>query len=176
MPISEKTRKILWGRSGNRCALCRQPLVVDHTDIDDEAVVGDECHIISARSKGPRHDPAFPTEEIDAPGNLILLCRVHHKMVDDQHATYTVEVLSKLKDNHEAWVRSCLAEETTPPVRFRRIKENVPSHLFRLTRGTDVTAITGGASAYSFSHDEPKSESEAELIASFLQNAQDWGE
>ena len=177
MAISEKTRKILWGRSGNRCALCRHELVIDATAADDESVVGDECHIVSGKTQGPRHDPAFPSERLDEPENLILLCRVHHKMVDDQCETHTVEILQKLKTNHETWVSSTLAEgKQVPPVRLRRIKENIPSHLIRLTSGQDVFKIVGNSSAFSFEHDEPESEAEAELLSSFLQEAQDWSD
>lgn len=177
MAISEKTRKILWGRSGNRCALCRHELVIDATAADDESVVGDECHIVSSKNQGPRHDPAFPAEQLDEPGNLVLLCRVHHKMIDDQCETYTVEVLQKLKTNHEIWVSSTLAEHPAiPPVRLRRIKENIPSYLIRLTSGREVMKVVGGSSAFSFEHDEPRSQAEEGLLASFLREAQDWGE
>lgn len=177
MPISDKTRKILWGRSGNRCATCRHELVVDATGADDESVVGDECHIVSGKTQGPRHDPAFPVDRLDEPENLILLCRVHHKMVDDQYETYTVELLRKLKANHEKWVSSNLAEQKQPPpVRIRRIKENIPTHVVRLTSGRDLMTIVSDASAFSFEQDEPQSEAEVELLSSFLQEAQDWGD
>jgi hypothetical protein len=106
MAITDKTRKILWGRSGNRCAVCRHELLVDATPADEESVVGDECHIISGKCQGPRYGPTFLLNRLDEPDNLILLCRVHHKMVDDQHETYTTEVLRSLKVNHEKWVSS----------------------------------------------------------------------
>ena len=54
MPITDKTRKILWGRSGNRCAICKNELVIDATGQDAESVVAEECHIISPRQNGPR--------------------------------------------------------------------------------------------------------------------------
>jgi hypothetical protein len=114
MPISEKTRKILWGRSGNKCAKCRRELIISRTAADDESVVGDECHIVSGKNQGPRYDPTFPVEQLDEPENLILLCRVHHKMVDDQYDTYTVQVLRRLKENHERWVSSTLAADKPP--------------------------------------------------------------
>src|SRR5437016_5965776 len=127
MAITDKTRKLLWGRSGNRCAICRRELVIDSTSVDDESVIGDECHIVSERKLGPRYDPAVSLELIDKAENLILLCRVHHKMVDDQFETYTVEVLRALKKNHGSWVSSALTEEKQiPPVRIKRIKENIP--------------------------------------------------
>lgn len=36
--------------------------------------------------------------------NLVLLCNVHHQLVDDQPATWTVERLHAIKDAHEQWV------------------------------------------------------------------------
>ncbi len=38
MAISLKTQKMLWGRSGNRCAVCRTELVVDRTETDFDRV------------------------------------------------------------------------------------------------------------------------------------------
>lgn len=157
--------------------MCRRELVIDATSTDDESIVGDECHIISGQTQGPRHDPAFPLERLDEAENLILLCRVHHKMVDDQCETYTVEVLQKLKTNHEKWVSSALSEEKQiPPVSIRRIKDNVPSYLLRLTSGQHLLKILDGSMAFSFEHDEPKSETEVELLSGFFQEAQDFGD
>lgn len=177
MAISEKTRKILWGRSGNRCALCRRELVVDATADDDESVVGDECHLVSGKANGPRFDHAFPVDCLDEPDNLILLCRVHHKMVDDQCETYTVDTLKGRRAKHEQWVSSRLAPQgSVPPVRIRCTKDGTPAHLVRLTTGREVGAIIGDACGYSFHNDEPESEAEVELLAAFLQEAQDWGD
>jgi hypothetical protein len=177
MAISEKTRKVLWGRSGNRCASCRRELVVHATTLDEESVVGEECHMVSPKANGPRHDPAFLPEDFDEIGNLILLCRVHHKMVDDQCDTYPVEKLRQLKSNHERWVSTTLTGATpVPPVRIRRIEKNIPSHLTRLVSGREMAAILSDALGYSFQHDDPQSDAETELIAGFLQEAQDWGD
>lgn len=173
----EKTRKIIWGRSGNRCAICRHELVVEATPSDPDSVVGDECHIVSGKPLGPRYDPAFPLQDLDAPENIILLCRIHHKMVDDQHETYTVGVLRELKANHEKWVSTALSDaKCLPPVRLRRMKGSIPDYLFRLTSGRDIMRIVGDACAFSFEHDEPSSNAEVELLGSFLQCAQDYGD
>jgi HNH endonuclease len=175
MAITDKTRKILWGRSGNRCAICRRELVIDATPADDESVVGEECHIISGRGQGPRYDGGVPEGRIDDADNLVLLCRVHHKMVDDQCETYTAGLLRNLKLNHEKWVSSSLAEQTqVPPVRIRRIKENVPPFLSRVLSGQEIMNIAGGSFGYLFDHEEPVSAAEAEMIATFLQEIQDW--
>lgn len=177
MSISERARKILWGRSGNRCAICRHELVIDATAVADRSVVGEECHVVSGKSQGPRHDPAFSADRLDEPENLLLLCRIHHKMADDQYETYTVEVLQKLKANHEKWVSVTLAVDRPPsPVRLRRVKNCIPSYLIRLMSGRDVMKIVGDASAFSFEQDEPRSEAEVKLLSGFLQEAQDWGD
>jgi len=177
MPITDKTRKILWGRSGNRCAICRHELVIDATAVDDESVIGEECHVVSGKGQGPRYDSEYLFERIDEPENLILLCRIHHKMVDDQFETYNADVLSKLKANHEKWVSSTLSETPhIPPVRIRRVKENVPPFLVRLASGRDIMAVAGGAYQSSFDHDEPRSAEEADLLGQFLQDVQDYSE
>jgi HNH endonuclease len=177
MAITDKTRKILWGRSGNRCTTCRRELVIDATSADDESVVGEECHIVSRQGQGPRHDSNFPEEHIDDPENLVLLCRVHHKMVDDQFETYTAELLRTLKQNHEKWVSSTLADQVqVPPIRIRRIKENIPPFLTRILSGQEIMNIAGGACGSQFDHEDPASAAEAETIANFLQEVQDWGD
>lgn len=177
MSISDKSRKILWGRSGNRCAVCRQELVIEATPLDVDSVVGEECHIVSGKGEGPRYDPEFPVDRINDLANLILLCRIHHKMVDDQCETYTPDVLRKLKTNHEAWVATTLSgQQQIPPLRLRRIKENIPTHLVRLTTGQELMNVLSNSSAYSFEHDEPASENEVQVLSSFLQETQDWGE
>jgi HNH endonuclease len=135
MAISDKTRKLLWGKSGNRCTICRRELVIQTTNMDDESIVGDECHIISGQYSGPRHDPAFPSHLINEAENLLLLCKVHHKQIDDQHETYTVELLRLQKANHEKWVSKKLSDEEPhpAPIRVRRIRENIPAMLVRIT-------------------------------------------
>jgi hypothetical protein len=175
MTISDKTRKLLWGRSGNRCAICKQELIVSATDKDSEAVVGDECHIISAQLDGPRHDPDFPKEKLDSYENLMLLCRVHHKMIDDQATTFTTDILRQLKSNHEIMISEKLSDQKKPkPVRLRRIKKNIPDYLVRVTTGKQLVDLIAGAYAISIDHDEPNSQDEVDLIGGFLQNVSDY--
>lgn len=107
MSISLKTHKILWGRSGGKCAICKTALVVDPTNLnDDPSIVGDEAHIIARSESFTRGDyDSLPPEERDHYSNLILLCKIHHKMVDDQPIEYTVQKLRDIKAQHEADVK-----------------------------------------------------------------------
>jgi hypothetical protein len=113
MSISLKTHKILWGRSGGKCAICKNELIVDPTDSDDDpSVVGDEAHIIARKQSFTRGDyDSLTEEERDHYSNLILLCRNHHKQIDDQPAYYTVERLREIKATHEAEVRAERTED-----------------------------------------------------------------
>ena len=110
MGISVKTRKMLWGRSGNRCALpsCRRLLVEDETETDDASIVGDEAHIVAKEIDGPRGISVLNPEQRDKYDNLILMCKVHHKLIDDQSETFTVEYLHRMKINHIEWVNTNL--------------------------------------------------------------------
>ena len=101
MTILARSRKLLWGRSGSRCAMCRRELIMAGTTVDDESIIGDECHIVSGVSGGPRYDPDFADEKVDDYSNLLLLCKVHHKLIDDQELEYTASRLTKLKASHE---------------------------------------------------------------------------
>jgi hypothetical protein len=172
MGIADKTRKVLWGRSGNRCAFCRQELVVARTAADPEAVVGDECHIVSEAPQGPRHVAGWTPEEYDAVENLLLLCRVHHKLVDDQSETYTVELLRHMKANHEKWVAARLSGEPQP-VPLRRPSQGRASFLVRFTSGKDLLAVVIGACASALDNDELESDDEVALVGGFLQDLRD---
>ena len=58
--------------------------------------------------EGPRGKSTLSATERDKYSNLILLCRNHHKIVDDQVSAYSVERLHEMKDAHETWVRESL--------------------------------------------------------------------
>ena len=87
---SEKTIKVLFGRA-NRCAYpeCNERLIF--VDRGCVTVTAEIAHIRSGSVDGPRHRPGF--EQVDSEENLLLLCRKHHKSVDDHESTYRVEEL-----------------------------------------------------------------------------------
>lgn len=177
MPISDKNRKILWGKSGTRCAMCRHTLVVDPNALDSESVVGDECHIVSGAKGGPRHDPRFPTFEIDELSNFILLCRIHHKLVDDQAGTYTAEVLRTIKANHENWVQQKLKDQPeVPTVRIRRVRNEIPTKLPAIHSGKELLNLAIGCHGSYTDHSDDLDDEETELVGGFIQNLTDWAD
>lgn len=110
MSVSLKTHKMLWGRAANRCAFpdCHRELVMDASETDDESLIGEGCHIVAKEPLGPRGDSPLSLEQREKYGNLILQCNIHHKLIDDQFNTYTVQILHEMKATHEDWVRSSL--------------------------------------------------------------------
>jgi hypothetical protein len=155
--------------------ICGQELTFSATSTDNVAIVGDECHIISGEANGPRYDASYAVGRIDSYENLILLCRVHHKMVDDQSNTYTAEVLRQKKRDHEASVKQRLSKEQGPkPLTLRRIKENTPDFLVRITTGKQLIDLVSGAYGLSTDHDDATTEQENDLIGGFFQELLDW--
>ena len=100
--------------------------------------MGEEAHIVARAAAGPRGS-ALPDSVIDDYDNLILLCALHHKVVDDQPIYYTTDRLRSLKADHEAWVRVQLEE--APPTAPRPI--DLPMLPIRLVnRESELAALT----------------------------------
>jgi hypothetical protein len=109
---SQKTIKLLFGRSGNQCAFpdCPNPIIVPETEQSDAAVVGHICHIYAAADDGPRGKIGLTEKERNAPENLILMCGHHHPIVDKQFRDYPADKLRAWKTAHEAKFQQGTAE------------------------------------------------------------------
>lgn len=170
MEITDKTRKILWARSGNRCAICRHELTMKIVPNAELSIIGEECHIISSKSNGPRYEKLSTIDQYDRIDNLILLCRNHHKLIDDKVEVYSVNVVRDIKAKHENWVEQTimqgLAREARIHVRF----------LQRVKNGTQLAGLIGGSFAYVLDNDHPQNQEEVEAIAAFHQDVSDWGD
>ncbi len=98
--MKEKDIKILWGRSGNRCAICQVELTPD----GDKETLGEMAHIVAKSDDGPRGATDLPNDERDRYRNLILLCPTHHREIDKNFQDWPVSRLKKVKGDHEHWV------------------------------------------------------------------------
>ena len=131
MSITVRTRKLLWGLSGNRCAICKGELVLAGTQAEDRVIVGEECHIVSGRPNGPRADPSLPAQALDRYDNLMLLCPIHHGIVDSEPEVYTATKLKRIKTEHEKWVAEVCG--TSPPDKGAPIEDRYVEFIVRHT-------------------------------------------
>jgi hypothetical protein len=106
--------KRLYALSGNRCAFpgCETRLTDQVAPGEPPTNLGKIAHIVGLGRQGPRADPTIPTKDLNRAENLLLLCGVHHDMVDANPRIYSVEVLATYKANHEARVEGTI----TPPL------------------------------------------------------------
>ena len=96
---TERTIKKLFALSRNRCAYpnCETPIVHE-----PGAITGDVCHIKAASPGGPRFDPGQTDAERHAFENLVLMCKVHHQVVDSNPVRFTVDLLKDMKAMRES--------------------------------------------------------------------------
>lgn len=165
MSITDKTRKRLWAKSGNRCSICKIELFTNK-DNETDFNLGEECHIISSKEKGPRHKSNI--EDYDLYDNLILLCRNHHKEIDELTDTYTEELLRYVKKNHETWVQKTINKAIN--------RKEEPRFLARITSGKELLRIVADSHGYRTDYDEPENEEEAQFIGSIFQTLTDYGD
>lgn len=93
------TVKRLFAMSGNKCAFPRCPIPL--VDKSSGKVTGKICHIKAQSPGGPRYDPTQSDEGRHAFENLLLLCPIHHDVIDSDLDSYTVDRLLKIKSEYE---------------------------------------------------------------------------
>jgi hypothetical protein len=175
MTISDKSRKRLWAKSGNRCAISKIELIFDPAGETDESIIGEECHICAKHQGGPRYDASLSAAEAEEYNNLILLSRNYHKIIDDNPSYYTPLRLQNIKKSHEEWVRKTLDFEIRN-IKSTKFPESKISFLTRILTGSQLLNVISGCFGYDFDNDELHNETEVDLVRAFLQNAQDWGD
>lgn len=143
MAITDRARRLLWGRAAARCALCRRHLVEDETSASEASIVGEEAHMIARSPGGPRYIP-LTADQVDHISNLVLLCRIHRKQVDDQVQDFPVEVLRFIKGQHEAKMRSRTEDETADDAK----SDPAPTILPVVHTGGQMWDIVSDAMAY----------------------------
>ena len=102
--ISQKNQNLLWAVSGGRCQYdgCNKIL---HTDILTKKKYNSAyiAHIVADEPNGPRGDLLRSKELADDISNLMLLCDVHHRLVDKVDIEGNLESrLSDMKRKNEA--------------------------------------------------------------------------
>lgn len=140
MPISNRTSKTIWGQFAGRCAICREPLVYQ-TEAKNTSLIGEVAHIVGEQPGSARSNSMLTQTDRNSSDNLLLVCRKHHKIIDDQPGEYSVERLREIRSDHIDWVNASL----TQPLPWRSplatlFYINVPRlGEYALTKGYDIT-------------------------------------
>lgn len=177
MAISDATRKVLWARSHNRCAICRALLAVDADSADlPWLILGEEAHIIARKPGGPRGLDGDRTR-LDEYENLILLCADDHKRVDLQPNVYSTADLRARKLAHERWAEEKFAGEAEEPIRLVKAPDEDSIPMQPVATGAAVWDLVAGSGLYFMRSIEDDSDPRASDAADeFLSNARDYGD
>ena len=101
IPITET--KVLWGKGGNRCAVCRTGLTMQSNGFS-EYPLGEAAHIEGYSVGSARYNSNMKDKERNSYANLVLLCPTCHSIIDKIPSSYTTSDIKKIKDEHEKWV------------------------------------------------------------------------
>lgn len=105
--VPQKVQSALWARSAGRCQYrgCNHDLVGDLISGNENALFGFIAHIIADSADGPRGDPIRSPLLAKSLDNLMLMCAVHHKLIDvDSLVDHPEALLVEMKAEHEARV------------------------------------------------------------------------
>ena len=114
----------MWSLSGGVCCFpdCNATCVEEATETESSTKTGVVGHIEAASDGGPRPNSSLTQQERDAYPNLILLCSIHHTLVDARESTYTVDTLRTWKATRDANARAALAQGMTE-ITFRELDD-----------------------------------------------------
>lgn len=100
----EATKRILALRVAGRCSnpSCKAQLFGPQVDSEKGLSLGVAAHVTGASPGGPRFDPAISNSDRGSASNGIWLCQNCAKLVDNDPARFTVDLLRNWKSVAEA--------------------------------------------------------------------------
>jgi hypothetical protein len=137
--ITEKTLKKLFGLSGNSCYFpqCTQRLI----DVYGDQIFAQMCHIEAAEPGGERYNPEQTDDERRDFANLLLLCPTHHVETNNVQR-YTVEVLKKMKNDHEGMSRKEPFKPSDRAIKNAALRFNQAQNNVNLGSGSQINNQT----------------------------------
>jgi hypothetical protein len=115
-------------------------------------VTGRICHIMAQSAGGPRYDASQSETERHAFENLVLMCPVHHDVIDADLDMYSAQRLRQMKMHHESLsTNRTTAIYASDEIARRLIANSVSANV---TDGSVVTSVnqSGGQTAHSIAN------------------------
>jgi 5-methylcytosine-specific restriction endonuclease McrA len=122
--ILPSVRTAVWARAAGCCVRCHRNLVGSGSTFLHSVLMAELAHNVGATgSAGSPRALAEEVENREAEENLLLLCHECHRTVDNpDHAAYfTVDVLRRMKQEHEARVRAAATSGGMPQTAALRV-------------------------------------------------------
>lgn len=128
--------KLIWGKSGMQCAICKCSLLVE-----GKKHIGEQAHIYGEKESAARYDQEQSSDFVNSFENIILVCSNCHTLIDKPPITeWTVERLFALKKQHEQRV---LAKISQPkPDLIVRVVELFHQELENVEVDEDLLVVT----------------------------------
>ncbi|MEQ1869720.1 MAG: SAVED domain-containing protein [Vicinamibacterales bacterium] len=129
--LSPRTRQVLWARAAGRCqyAGCNTWLIGDLISGNEDRNFGFVAHIVADTPSGPRGNAVRSALLSDDVNNLMLLCYVHHKLIDvDQVDQHPENRLLAMKAAHEGRIEIVSAIQEDRASHVLRYAANIGSH------------------------------------------------
>jgi hypothetical protein len=129
--LSPLTRTILWAKAAGHCqyAGCNKSLIGDLISGAEDRNFGFVAHIVADTPTGPRGDPVRSPLLSNDVANLMLLCHVHHKLIDvDEVAQHPEDRLLEMKAAHERRIEIVTAIDEDRASHVLRYAANIGGH------------------------------------------------
>uniref|UniRef100_UPI001FEFB773 SAVED domain-containing protein n=1 Tax=Methylosinus sp. RM1 TaxID=2583817 RepID=UPI001FEFB773 len=129
--LTAKTRYVLWARAAGRCEYegCNKSLIGDLISGKEDKNYGFVAHVVADDPDGPRGDPVRSELLSDDIANLMLLCYVHHKLIDeDDWRGHPEERLLAMKKTHEDRIAIIADIHEDRATHVLRYAANIGSH------------------------------------------------
>lgn len=107
--IADPKKLILMGLCGGKCEFrgCEKSIVQDILT-GEKSNFSNYAHIVASSANGPRGDKVLSSKLSNDENNIMVLCRDHHKEIDDFPEKYTVNILKDMKREHEAYIKDLM--------------------------------------------------------------------
>lgn len=125
----EKARLLVWGRAAGRCQYTNCGKRLDQDLVSGE--LGKNfaylAHNVASSPGGVRGDPDLSPDLADDPNNIVLMCDVHHRVIDDPQnvEAYSVEALRAMKLASERRIDRLLSNPAAPATHVLRMSATV---------------------------------------------------
>lgn len=129
-PIPLPTQLRLWVKAGGRCEFlgCNEYLLLDSLTLS-ETNYADIAHIVAAKLGGTRGNDPLPPDKRSKIENLMLVCKRHHKLIDDLKyvKTYPKQRLLEFKRQHEKRIERLTSIKPGNKTTIVRLRSNIAS-------------------------------------------------